>query len=206
METTILLRGFVIGLSVAAPVGPMSVFCIRRTLASGRIAGIASGSGVAAADALYASVAALGLTSVTTFMTEHQSAIRIIGGFFLAWIGWRLLRAPAAPSSATAAVPGAATATAFASTFALTLTNPTTILSFAAIFAGFGVATIDGSTSASLLIAGVFAGSMAWWLVLLSVVSMLRSRVTPAWLRRINIISGCVLLGFAGIAVVAGVR
>src|SRR5918997_6693891 len=155
-----------IGFAIAAPVGPIGVLCIRRTLAEGRLSGLVSGLGAATADAVYGAVAALGLTFVTEFLIGGEAWLRLVGGAFLVFIGVRTFLARpverAAPS-ARSGLPGA-----YASTFFLTLTNPTTILSFAAIFAGLEVAgDASGSAlSAMLLVLGVFLGSAAWWVVL----------------------------------------
>ena len=196
------LEGIVIGFAIAAPVGPIGVLCIRRTLADGRVSGLVSGLGAATADALYGAVAALGLTFVAEFLMGGQAWLRLVGGAFLLFLGVRTFLArpagPAAPDARRIGLPGA-----YASTFFLTLTNPTTILSFAAIFAGLGVAgDASGSAlSAMLLVLGVFLGSAAWWVVLSGATSLFRTRLSARGLRWVNRISGTVIAAFGVLAV-----
>jgi threonine/homoserine/homoserine lactone efflux protein len=201
-DWSLLPRGIVIGLSVAAPVGPMSVLCIRRTLSNGRLLGLVSGMGVALADATYGGIAAFGLTSVSSLLVEHQNVIRLIGGAFLIWLGFRTMISTAADLTAARSDGRKDHAVAIGSTFGLTLTNPLTILSFAAIFAGFGFANEQrGGGSAALLVAGVFAGSMLWWLVVTSAVVLLRGRLTTRRLTWVNRVSGAVISIFGMIAI-----
>jgi threonine/homoserine/homoserine lactone efflux protein len=195
------LEGIVIGFAIAAPVGPIGVLCIRRTLAEGRVSGLVSGLGAATADALYGAVAALGLTFVAGFLMGGQAWLRLVGGAFLLFLGVRtFLARPAerAAPDARSGLPGA-----YASTFFLTLTNPTTILSFAAIFAGLGVAgdANGDALSAMLLVLGVFLGSAAWWFVLSGATSLFRTRLSVRGLRWVNRISGTLIAAFGVLAV-----
>lgn len=201
MEPGLFLRGLLIGFSIAAPVGPIGVLCIRRTLANGRLAGLVSGLGAATADAFYGSVAAFGLTLVSDFLVSQQTWLRLGGGLFLLYLGVKtFLAQPAAEPAGTVKVGRAGLWGAYLSTLLLTLTNPLTILSFAAIFAGLGLAETGGNPlSAGILVLGMFCGSAAWWLLLSAGVSLFRRRVTPAALRWINRIAGLVIIGF-GIA------
>src|SRR6476661_6636317 len=160
-----LARGLLLGFSIAAPVGPIGVLCIRRTLADGRLAGLVSGLGAATADALYGAVAGFGLTFVSTFLVSQQVWLRIVGGLFLLFLGLKTFLIK--PSTVSADSGGKGLLRAYASTVALTLTNPLTILSFAVVFAGLGLGS--GSSdylSAGLLVLGVFCGSALWWLLL----------------------------------------
>lgn len=202
MSVGLFLEGIVIGFAIAAPVGPIGVLCIRRTLADGRVSGLVSGLGAATADALYGAVAALGLTFVAEFLMGGQAWLRLVGGAFLLFLGVRTFLARpagrAAPDARRIGLPGA-----YASTFFLTLTNPTTILSFAAIFAGLGVAgDASGSAlSAMLLVLGVFLGSAAWWVVLSGAANLFRTRLSVRGLRWVNRISGTVIAAFGVLAV-----
>jgi threonine/homoserine/homoserine lactone efflux protein len=192
---SLLLTGVVLGFSIAAPVGPIGVLCIRRTLAEGRLFGLVSGLGAATADALYGAIAGLGLTVVSVFLVNQQDWLRTAGGLFLCYLGVRTFMSPAAEHAAQ--VRRGNLWTAYGSTFALTLTNPMTILSFAAIFASFDLAGRNNSLfSAAALVAGVFAGSSAWWLSLSTGVGFLRRHFSPAWLVWINRISGLIITGF----------
>jgi threonine/homoserine/homoserine lactone efflux protein len=207
MDWSYLPRGIVIGLSVAAPIGPMALLCIRRTLAHGRVVGLVSGVGVATADAVYGAVAAFGLTSISSFLVDIQDTVRLGGGFFLCYLGWSIVRSQATEVIATADPRASDHAAAFVSTFGLTLTNPATVLTFAAIFSGFGVAAEGaGSGSAAALVAGVFAGSALWWLVLTTGTGKLRFWLTPARLTVINRTCGSAILVFGVLAILSAIR
>jgi threonine/homoserine/homoserine lactone efflux protein len=200
MEPTLFLRGLVLGFTIAAAVGPISLLCIRRTLAQGRLVGLVSGLGVATADATYGAIAAFGLTAVTDLLVDWRRVLGIVGGAFLLWLAWRTFRsvpgeAATAGTNGRRGLPGA-----YLSTLGLTLTNPMTILSFAALFVGLGVAGGDAAGATSLTL-GVFAGSAAWWVVLVTAVGAFRSRLTPTGLRRVNVASGLIIGAFAVVAV-----
>ena len=204
MEPVFFLRGLLIGFSIAAPVGPIGVLCIRRTLADGRLAGLVSGLGAATADAFYGSLAGLGLTLVADFLVSQQSWLRLGGGLFLFYLGVKtFLSAPASEAGQAAKTTSRGLWGAYLSTLLLTLTNPLTILSFVAIFAGLGLAETGGdSLSAGILVLGVFSGSAAWWLLLSGGVSLLRAKVTTGTLRWINRLAGLVIIGFGVAALV----
>lgn len=202
MELGLILRGIVIGFSIAAPVGPIGVLCIRRTLAEGRVVGLATGLGAATADALYGCMAAFGLTALTNRLVGAGLWIRLIGGAFLLYLGIRTLLAK--PGERAAAASGSGLAGAYLSTFVLTLTNPMTILSFLAVFAALGLGSTHPEPLAAVsLVVGVFVGSALWWLGLSGMVSMLRSKFDSRALRWVNIGSGLVIVAFA-VAALAG--
>ena len=199
MDLAIFLRGLIIGLSIAAPVGPIGVLCIRRTLADGRAIGFASGLGAATADAVYGAVAAFGLSLVTNALVEQRVWLQAGGGVFLCYLGVRTFVAVPRVASGSPA-DGRGLAAAWASTFALTLTNPTTIISFAAIFAGLGLGRrVGGYGAASVMVLGVLLGSALWWLILSVGVGLFRSALTPHRLRWVNRGSGVIISAF-GIA------
>jgi threonine/homoserine/homoserine lactone efflux protein len=208
MDWSLLPRGVVIGLSVAAPVGPMAILCMRRTLTQGRLAGFVSGLGIATADACYGAIAAFGLTSIADTLVDQSSWIRILGGLFLVYLGVKTVRSrPVEGTAEDGPRRPADGLLAFGSTLGLTLTNPTTILSFVAIFAGFGVASGDRkTTSAAALVIGVFAGSALWWLILTSGTGLLRSWLTVPRLTWINRVSGAVIGVFGVLAVASLLR
>jgi len=194
-----LLKGLLLGFSIAAPVGPIGVLCIRRTLADGRAAGFVSGLGAATADAIYGSIAAFGLTIISGFLTSQEIALRLVGGAFLCYLGIKTLLAQ--PSERAANAQGVGLVGSYASTFFLTLTNPMTIFSFLAVFAGLGF--VSGSSdflSAALLVLGVFAGSAMWWLALSGGVSFFRARFDLRALRWVNWISGIIITTFGALA------
>lgn len=224
MDVALVVRGVVIGFSIAAPVGPIGVLCIRRTLAEGRASGLLTGLGAATADAVYGAIAALGLTALTDALVGGQSWIRLIGGVFLLYLGVRTFVAKQAKRPAEVSAPGvgareggtsamvrgvsgsdrdahgpsgAGLLGAFASTFLLTLTNPVTILSFVAVFAALGLGTAyPEPVSAAGLVLGVFVGSALWWLTLSGAVSLLRGRFDARGLRWVNRVSGATIAAF----------
>ncbi len=202
MDGSFFVRGLLIGLSIAAAVGPMSILCIQRTLQRGQRYGMISGLGIATADAAYGCIAAFGLTLISTFLVSQQFWIRLLGGLFLVYLGIRTVLSKPAERAATAKASGYISA--YISTLLLTLTNPTTILSFVAIFAGIGVGAASKSyASAIVVVLGVFAGSVLWWVILTSIVSFLRARFTDVWLLWINRLSGCVIMTFGAVALVS---
>jgi threonine/homoserine/homoserine lactone efflux protein len=202
MDTNLLLKGLLIGFSIAAPVGPIGVLCIRRTLAQGRAAGLVSGLGAASADAVYGCVAGFGLTFISGLLISQQSWLKLVGGAFLCYLGIRTLLAQ--PAERAAAAGGMGLAGAYTSTFFLTLTNPTTILSFVAVFAGLGLASMGGDyAAAAVLVLGVFAGSALWWLLLSGGVGLFRARFDTRAMRWVNRISGGVITAFGLLALVS---
>jgi threonine/homoserine/homoserine lactone efflux protein len=202
MDLSYLLRGLVLGFSIAAPVGPIGILCMRRTLAEGRMSGLLSGLGAATADGIYGSIAAFGLTYVSSLLLGCQAWIKLVGGLFLCYLGLKTFLSKVAENPAYAE--GQGLWGAYASTFFLTLTNPMTILSFTAVFAGFGIGSATGDYgSASLLVLGVFGGSATWWLVLSGGVSAMRSKFTPRALGWVNKVAGIVILGFGVIALLS---
>jgi len=200
MGLDLFLRGLIIGFSIAAPVGPIGVLCIRRTLTEGRASGFLSGLGAATADALYGCVAGFGLTVISGFLIDQRFWIQLIGGIFLLALGIKTLRS--VPAERAAAASGSGLAASYASTLLLTLTNPMTILSFAGIFAALGVADTGGDLSAAArLVLGVFIGSAAWWLILSGGVGLLREKLSAGLLHWTNRLSGVILLVFGAVAV-----
>jgi threonine/homoserine/homoserine lactone efflux protein len=195
MDIAFFLRGIVIGFSIAAPVGPIGVLCVRRTLTEGRLSGLVSGLGAATADAIYGWVAGFGVTLVSGFMVDQQAWLRLIGGAFLCYLGFRIVAAK--PPEDAASANRTNLVGAYASTLFLTLTNPMTILSFAAIFAGLGLGSVGGNyMSAGALVLGVFIGSAMWWLILSGSVGVFRERINVTGFRWINRISGAIIVGF----------
>ena len=206
MNAGFYLRGLILGFSIAATVGPMCILCIQRTFQKGYLYGLVSGIGIATADGIYGSVAAFGLTVITSFLVSEQKWIRLIGGIFLTYLGIRTILTKPAEKAASASASTHNFAGAYVSTLLLTLTNPLTILSFAVIFAGLGVGATGGNyLAAALVVAGVFSGSTAWWCILTGGISLLRRRFTTMWLRWLNRVSGAVI-GIFGIVALISLR
>jgi threonine/homoserine/homoserine lactone efflux protein len=199
MDVSLFLRGLVIGFSIAAPVGPIGVLCIRRTITEGQMYGLVSGLGAATADALYGCVAAFGLTIISAFLIGHKLWLSLIGGLFLLYLGIKTLLSKPAEDAAKAE--GKGLFGAYASTFLLTVTNPMTILSFVAIFAALGLGSTTGSyASALVLVLGVFCGSATWWLLLSGGVGLFRDKFNARGLLWVNRISGAIITLFGVIA------
>lgn len=201
MPIEFLLRGFLIGFSIAIPVGPVGILCVRRTLAEGQIIGFASGLGAATADSLYGAVAAFGLTFISNFLVDHQTWFRLVGGTILCYFGVKLFWSHLTENSEQPQKKNTV-GSAYFSTLALTLTNPATLLAYAAIFAGLGMGNVTDSHSRALaLVGGVFGGSAAWWLTLSAGVNLLRARCNPERLTLVNRLAGALLLCFGLVAV-----
>jgi threonine/homoserine/homoserine lactone efflux protein len=201
MDTNLAIRGLIVGFTIAAAVGPISLLVIRRTLAHGRVYGLASGLGVATADASYGGIAAFGLTAVSAVLLSNRVALGVVGGAIIVWLGLRTFLT--VPGEAAVATERPGLASAYGSIYALTMTNPMTILAFAAVFAGFGFAS--GATTfgdAAMLTVGVWAGSSMWWVGLTAVVGWLRGRLTMRGLVWINRLSGTALMAFGLLAIV----
>jgi threonine/homoserine/homoserine lactone efflux protein len=202
MSVHLLLKSVVLGLSIAAPVGPIGILCIRRSIIAGPAAGLICGLGAATADAIYGALGGTALTGTAAWLVSSHVWLTVIGGLFLLYLGAAtFVASPPAPADAAAGGRKPTRAvTAYLSTLLLTLANPLTILSFAAAFAGMGAVTSHGavvslSTTLTLLV-GVFAGSTAWWLTLTSTVGLARHRLSPAWFAAVNRVSGSVLIAF----------
>jgi putative LysE/RhtB family amino acid efflux pump len=195
-EGELFLRGILLGLAVAAPVGPIGVLCIQRSLAGGFWTGFSGGIGTALADAVYAALAAAGFA----FFVENAGVagiwLRWIGAAFIAWLGWRTFTAPL-ESRAAAAPKTGLPLRLLGVTFLLTISNPATILSFTALFAGLGLAANASLPTAAAAVAGVFIGSLLWWAFLSGAAAAMRQRINDEWKRWINRIAGAVLMGFA---------
>lgn len=203
MDISLFIKGLVIGFSIAAPVGPIGILCIKRTLTSGRLAGLVSGLGAATADAVYGCIAAFGLTFISSFLIHQQSWLRLLGGAFLCYLGIKTIFTKPTEYSSRSNQLGLVNA--YGSTFILTLTNPLTILSFAAIFAGLGLLDVKGNYLSSVaIVLGVFIGSACWWILLSTGVSMFRTRFTPTGLLWVNRISGLIILAFGIAALYTG--
>jgi len=196
----ILFRGAVIGVAVAAPVGPIGLLCIRRTLAGGAVAGIASGMGAAMADAVYGVVAVAGLGVVTALLVDHADALKLGGGLLLLWLAAKALRPVikpgTIPSVEGAVGAGATVLGGFAATFSLTIANPMTIIAFAAIITGLSDEGGADGIEGAITVAGIFLGSVAWWFFLIGLVSLIRMRLTARAFRLFDLVSGLVLAAF----------
>lgn len=172
----VLLVGLIVGLALAAPVGPVGVICIQRAIAQGRWPAVAAGLGAAVADAIFGAIAGLGLVLIQAFIEDYQTTFTLVGVIILLYLGIDTWRKPPVPGEGDASP--ATMAQDFATTFSLAIVNPATMFAAFGLFAAFG--PVDASSrpiAAGLLVGGVFIGSTAWWLFLASITVALRQRV-----------------------------
>jgi len=200
---SLLLRGFALGFAIAASPGPIFFLCVRRTLVQGRLAGLFSGFGVATADGFYAAIATFGVAALTTAFVAGRRPLALVGGSVLVVLGLRILIERARPAEPAAATTGRGLAWAYASTLGLTITNPTTIVSFAALAATLGFGTGGSVVRPASVVAGVLLGSAAWWCILVVGASLLRARLTPGVVRGISTFSGLAIAVLGILAVVS---
>jgi threonine/homoserine/homoserine lactone efflux protein len=198
------LRSLVIGFTIAMAVGPITLLVVRRTIEHGGVYGFVSGLGVAAADATYGAVAAFGLTALANLLVSAHTALGIVGGTIIVLIGLRTIAAhPSGPAAATDR-PGLVGA--FGSIYALTMTNPLTIVLYAGVFAAIGLGSGGGVVDAAVVTLAILAGSGLWWVVLCSLVAWVRGRVSTTALLWVNRVSGAALVLFGAVAVAAAIR
>ena len=198
MDLLLFGKGLALGVAIAAPLGPIGALCINRTLERGFWAGIAGGLGTAIADGVYAGMAAGGFTALGSHLDSIMFPLQIAGGLFLLYLGANALRPR--PEVSAASIPARGLLSTIAATFLLTIANPATILTFAAIFAGLGLAAGEGGWTGVLLVAGVFLGSLAWWFFLSGVVTVLRTRLPGGFVVIVSRVSAFILVAFGMIA------
>jgi threonine/homoserine/homoserine lactone efflux protein len=200
MDGLTLLKGIGLGLAIAAPVGPIGLLCIRRSLTQGQLMGLATGLGAATADGIYGCIAGFGLTAVADLLVDQAQVLQLVGGIFLCYLGFTTVRAD--PATEAARLSSRGLWGAYASTLFLTLTNPATILSFIAIFAGLGLVGSSQSWGAALvLVIGVFLGSALWWLCLSWGVTLFSQKLTPPRLKWLNRLAGAAIFAFGVVAI-----
>jgi threonine/homoserine/homoserine lactone efflux protein len=201
--SSLLIRGFVIGFVVAASPGPIFFLCLRRTLARGWLTGLVSGLGVATADGLYAGLAAFGIAAVTAVLVGERLWLTLIGGSALVLLGIRTVASRPKNEDAAQALDHAGLALAYVSTLGLTITNPATIISFAALVASLGIGLGDGYLPPAMIVIGVFAGSATWWCIVAALGAGVRARVTPRVLRGISVFSGVAMAALGVLAILS---
>jgi threonine/homoserine/homoserine lactone efflux protein len=200
----LLSKGFVAGLAIAVPVGPVNVLCASRTLSKGRLSGLISGFGAATADALYGAVAGFSITFLIEFLEREEFWIRVIGGLLLVAIGVVYFHRPAQAANLRGA--DGTGHSDFVSTLLLTLTNPTTVLSFLAVLAGLGMGGHREWWLTFLLVGGIFCGSMLWWVTLVLLVNRFRDRFNQQAMRWLNRIAGLAIGGFGIVTLAIGLK
>ena len=200
---SLLARGFALGFLIAASPGPIFFLCLRRTLLRGWLTGVVSGLGVATADGFYAALAVFGIAAVASVLTGGAKALALVGGAALIGIGLRVVWEKPREARTAAATTGRGLAWAYASTLGLTITNPATIVSFAALAAALGAGLRGGFAPPAVVVAGVALGSATWWCLLASLTAYLRTRITPSVARWIGIVSGVAIAALGLVAIVS---
>lgn len=207
MSVNLFLKSLLIGFSIAAPVGPIGVLCIRRTLAHGRVSGFVSGLGAATADAIYGSIAAFGLTFISLLIIENGIWLRLFGGVFLLLLGARTFFSIPKDNSSPYSTSHTRRSllSDYGTTFFLTLTNPLTILSFAAIFVGLDLSinTSRNYLDPLIMVIGIFLGSCTWWFLLSGFTGYFRNKIATSTMIWINRISGLIIAGFGVLSLVS---
>jgi len=202
----VLFQGFFLGVVIAAPVGPIGLLCIRRTLEHGPAVGLATGMGAAVADTIFGAMAAFGISTAVTFLSGHELMFRLIGGVFMLAIAIRLFRDPPVPADNESEAANPPTSLGgFVTGLTLTLTNPITLFAFLALLAGIGLGSNLGEFNALTLVVGVFCGSASWWLTLCSGVALVRHRISEDRLMLINRGTAVALVLFGAWAVMSSV-
>jgi threonine/homoserine/homoserine lactone efflux protein len=199
-----LLKGLTIGLSIAAPVGPIGLLCIRRSVVDGPRAGFVCGLGAATADAVYALIGGFAMTALASWLLQEKRWFGLAGGLFLIYLGTRRMARDS--DAQAAAAPGRGAMSAYGTTLLLTLANPITIMSFAAVFAGLGLAGSASYAAAITLVVGVFTGSALWWLLLSSIAGRARRHIDAALMHGVNAACGVVILAFGCYAIADALR
>jgi len=192
MELMLFLKGIIIGFAMAVPIGPIGIICIRKTLTEGRVRGLIIGLGAATADLLYGSVAAFGLTVISDTLLSHRIWIRLVGGALLLFLGIRTFLAR--PKDPKFQIQDGGRLRSYFTTVFLTLTNPLTIFAFLAVFAALGLGNGLSFFAASVLVAGVFAGSFLWFLSLSSGATLFRNKLDVIGLGWVNKIAGILII------------
>jgi threonine/homoserine/homoserine lactone efflux protein len=204
MYISLFLKGLLTGISIAAPVGPIGLLCIRRSLIHGRSAGLATGLGAAIADGIYSIIAGFGLTAVSSFLVTQKFLLRLGGGIFLSYLGIRSLYAQ--PHTREIPVSNKSFFVLLIETIFLTLANPLTIVAFTAAFTLLGIANSHAPKdyfAASCISLGVFLGSTLWFVSLSLIMSLFRNKCTPESFMWINRISGILLITFGAVSLVS---
>jgi threonine/homoserine/homoserine lactone efflux protein len=195
----LLLRGALAGLAISAPVGPVNVLCISRTLAKGKRAGIVSGLGAATADTFYGTIAGYSISFIIALLLKEEFWIRLIGGILLIGIGFHYYFKPPKSLAEARREPAGSV---YVSSFLLCLTNPTVILSFLAVLAGLGMGGLKQRSLTLLVVIGIFCGSMLWWTILAVVAGQFRDRITDRAMVWMNRIAGLAIGGFGVVTLI----
>lgn len=200
-EMGVFYRGLLLGLMIAAPVGPIGLLCIRRTIRKGLMIGFATGLGAACADTIFGAIAALGVSVILEFIRHYNAPIRCIGGAFLLFVAWHTWHDQPKQPKQEVSVSGVVKA--IIGGFVITMTNPVTIFAILAVVATFG--NLQKNHDAVTIVSGIFAGSTLWWLLLSGGVALVRGHFTESRVIYINRITAVALALLATAALGTGI-
>lgn len=200
------LKAGFIGFAIAAPVGPIGILCIKKTLELGFGGCLAVGVGAAFADCLYGILAAGGMSALSGFLLAHSGGIRILGGVLLIVLGYREWRAPISVTHEPYLTPHKNLIKLFLSVILLTLTNPLTIISYIGVFASIGSIGQGSLLDILAIVFGIFYGALTWWFMLGSLILCIRGHLPDSWLKKIRYISACIIGGFGVFAIYSGIN
>ena len=187
-------HGFLIGFSVALPIGPSSLLCIRNALSQGFLSGIITSLGASIAIACYGAVAGFGMNFMTTFLTKYGLIFNIFGTLFLGYLGVKTLRE--VPLMHDCSQREKNFVQAFFASFILTIANPMTVLVLASLLTSL---TLDLSDyfSAYFLTGAIFLGAFGWLIILSLLMVLIGKWMNAKSMCWVNKISGLILIGFA---------
>lgn len=204
MDLLFIIKGLLIGVAVSAPLGPIAVLCIQRTMSKGFMSGLVSGFGAVTADIIYAVIAGFGITLIRDFLMDNQMLLRITGGVFLIFMGIKIFFANPAKQIRKLRAKGNRYFTDFITSFFLTISNPITVIAFGALFAGFQIITENtGTFNIVILITSVMTGAIIWWLLLTAIISIFRKKIRLRNLLWINKVTSILILIFAIFVVIS---
>jgi putative LysE/RhtB family amino acid efflux pump len=193
-EIVLLGKGMAVGLSVSAPVGPIGIMCIRRTLSHGPKWGFAVGLGAVTADMIYASAAAFGISAISGYLLRWETGLRLLAAAIVAWLAYRALRATKVDCKDE---PAETILGTYGTSFALVISNPAAIAIFTGVFVGLGLTSVVEWRLGVAIVLGVVTGAVSWWAILTGTLTFLKPRVDENWLRKVNLVSGVALAGIS---------
>ncbi|MBN9542277.1 MAG: LysE family transporter [Alphaproteobacteria bacterium] len=197
------IKAVMIGFAIAAPVGPIGILCIRKTLESGLKGAILVGLGASIALSIYGLIAGLGMSAITNILIEKEGVIKVVGGLLLLYLAYRECNTK--PSNKEASVKAKSDLQTILAVTFLTLTSPMTIISFIGIFASINTGAI-AILDVIIMVLGIFVGSMCWWFILGGVISKIKHKLPEIWLSRIKYIAAIILAGFGLYSLLQGLK
>lgn len=190
-----LIKGMLIGVVVSAPVGPIGVLCLQRTLNRGKAHGFATGFGAMLSDMIYALIAGFSMSMVIGFIEDHKLALEILGSIVVFFFGLHTYRDNPVAKLKNMETSKGSVVQDFLSSFGLTITNPLVVFLFIGVFSRFSFLTSDASTLQNVLcISSILVGALVWWLLIVNIADIFRSRFNLRGLVILNKLTGSVLM------------